>query len=204
VIGETFWRAQLGDHDIVGVLGDNGEVDHDLIRPHKPDRMTPSSKHVGNGRANPVGIAYWYAATDPKTAMEEMRPWKGAVLTVAELHATRNLELIDCGNTQPTVAPYSTAPEPEKEKFVWYSIGEAFSRPVAPTAINVDYVPTQMLAEAFRMAGFDGIRYKSHLGDGMNVVVFQLSDFVIRKREVWKAKTVRYEFESHDDGIHLY
>ena len=48
-------------------------------------------------------------------------------------------------------------------------IGEALTRPVAPATIDVEYVPTQMLAEAFRIRGFDGILYKSHLGKGVNV-----------------------------------
>jgi hypothetical protein len=39
-----------------------------------------------------------------------------------------------------------------------------------------------MLAEALRMKHFDGIQYKSQLGDGMNVVVFDLSALAIGER----------------------
>jgi hypothetical protein len=71
--------------------------------------------------------------------------------------------------------------------------GEAFARPVAPTTIDVGYVPTQMLAEAF---GFDD-RYQSHLGKGMNVVVFDPSAFAIGELELRTAKRVSYELERH-------
>jgi len=191
--GHKFWRAQLGHDNIVGVPGADGAWAYDSIRPHTPERMTPSSRFVKNGRANPVGIAYWYAATDPETALAEMRPWQGALLTVAELTATRSLRFVDCGSGCPMVKPYNT----DFEKYVWNSVGEAFSRPVAPDAIDVAHVPTQILAEAFRIHGFDGIHYKSNLGEGMNVLVFDLSALAIGERELWSAKRVSYTFERH-------
>lgn len=63
--GERFWRAQLGHDEIVSIVDEGGQWACNSIRPHTEERMTPSSRFVGNGRANPVGIAYWYGATDP-------------------------------------------------------------------------------------------------------------------------------------------
>lgn len=37
-----------------------------------------------------------------------------------------------------------------------------------------DYVPTQVIAELFRVQGFDGLAYRSSLGDGHNVGLFDL------------------------------
>ncbi len=37
-----------------------------------------------------------------------------------------------------------------------------------------DYVPTQIIAELFKCNGFDGIIYKSMLGKGYNVVLFDV------------------------------
>ncbi|MCX6628012.1 MAG: RES family NAD+ phosphorylase [Candidatus Solibacter sp.] len=193
--GKKSWRAQLGHEDIVSVVDENGDWAYDSIRPYTAERMTASSRFVKNGRVNPVGIAYWYCATDPETAVAEMRPWQGAVLTVAELKATRNLRFVDCGDTHPIAA------DSDLERYVWDSISEAFSRSVAPGTFDVDYVPTQMLAEAFRMKGFDGIQYKSHLGEGINVVVFDLSAFALGKRQLWTAKRVSYELECHGDEM---
>lgn len=160
--------------------------------------MTPCLSKVKNGRANPTGIAYWYGATDPETAVADTRPWKGAIVSVTELQATRNLLLVDCGNTQRIAAPL-TEGESRQERFVWNSIGEAFSRPVDPDTIDIEYVPTQMLAEAFKTGGFDRIQYKSHLGDGSNVVVFELLAFTIGKRELWSVERVNYEFSCHGE-----
>jgi RES domain len=118
--GQKFWRAQLGHGDIVSVADANAEWAYDSKRPHTPERMTPSSRFVKNGRANPVGIAYWYSATDPETAVAEMRPWQGAVLTVAELKATRNLQFVDFGNTSPMVVPCNSTGS-SWEQYVWNS-----------------------------------------------------------------------------------
>ena len=196
--GEKYWRAQLGPDDIV--RDGKGDWDHDSIRPHDAKRMTPCSRFVGNGRANPVGIPYWYGATDPETAVAEMRPWKEAILTVATLQATRDLRFVDCGNTRSVVLDNSGM-DSRYEQYVWDLISEALSRPVAPTTIDVEYVPTQMLAEAFRIRGFDGILYKSHLGKGVNVVVFDLSALAIGGRELWTADDVSYVLKPHGDEI---
>ena len=71
-----------------------------------------------NGRANPVGIPYWYGATDPETAVAEVRPWKGAILTVAMLQATRDLHFVDSGNTRSVVLNNSGA-DSQYEQYVW-------------------------------------------------------------------------------------
>ena len=116
--GEKYWRAQLGHDDIVSIGDGNGDWDHDSIRPHTAERMTPSSRFVGNGKANPVGIPYWYGATDPETAVAEVRPWKGAILTVAMLQATRDLHFVDSGNTRSVVLNNSGA-DSQYELYVW-------------------------------------------------------------------------------------
>jgi len=198
--GGKFWRAQKGHSGVKSILDGCGEWAYDSIQPHPPGRMTPCPSQVKNGRANPTGIAVWYGATNPETAVAEMRPWKGAIVSVAELQATRNLLLVDCGNAQRIDAPL-TEDESRQERFVWNSIGEAFSRPVDQETIDIDYVPTQMLAEAFKTSGYDGIQYKSHLGDGYNVVVFELSAFTIGKREVWEVKDVKYEPLCHGEEM---
>ena len=49
----------------------------------------------------------------------------------------------------------------EREEVVWGSINRAFSRPVDPSDNEADYAATQVLADYFRGAGYDGIKYRS-------------------------------------------
>ena len=53
--------------------------------PLSAERMTPSSRFAGSGRANPQGIAVLYCASDIKTALLEVRAPAGSACTVAHL-----------------------------------------------------------------------------------------------------------------------
>lgn len=64
---------------------------------------------------------------------------------------------------------------PERERAVWKDIDNAFSKPVTPHEQIAEYVPTQVLAEFFRSQGLDGIRYRSSVGQGTNIVFFDLN-----------------------------
>jgi hypothetical protein len=47
-------------------------------------------------------------------------------------------------------------------------------KPTTASDDTSDYVPTQILAEALRDSGFDGIGYRSAYGDGHNVALFDI------------------------------
>ena len=53
----------------------------------------PPATMALNGRANPLGIPYLYAASTIETAIAEVRGHKGESVTVLEFNANRNLEL---------------------------------------------------------------------------------------------------------------
>jgi hypothetical protein len=70
---------------------------------------------------------------------------------------------------------YFEEPEPaERERAVWRDIDRAFSEPVSRTDDVADYAPTQMLAEIFRQQGLDGVGYRSAMGPGRNIALFDL------------------------------
>lgn len=86
---------------------------------------------------------------------------------------------------------FNGEPSPrEREKAVWVDIDFAFSRPTSPTDDIADYVPTQIITEHLRIAGYDGIAYRSAYGKGHNVVLFdldiatQVNCFVVRVRDM--------------------
>jgi len=58
---------------------------------------------------------------------------------------------------------------------VWQDINTAFSQPVTRNDDVAEYAPTQILAEAFRIAGYDGIVYGSKHGSGKTVAIFDLA-----------------------------
>jgi hypothetical protein len=60
----------------------------------------------------------------------------------------------------------------------------------------LQYLPTQILAEAFKAEGFDGLAYRSGLERGTNVVLFSVHVAKLIHRFVYALKKVRYDFEA--------
>ena len=143
----------------------------------------PNAEHVGEGRANTVGIPVLYLASEPGTAMSEVRPWVGSYVSLAQFKVMRDCEVVDCSmdkkQTILTFSPTGELKEPDagkREAGVWGDIGQAFSKPVTLDEPHCDYAPTQILAEVFRDYGYDGIVYNSLLDRrGRNIALFDLA-----------------------------
>lgn len=149
-------------------------------------RMTPEADKVGDGRANPVGVAFLYLASSIKTAISEVRPWIRSEVSVAAFEVTRDLQLINVSPghggaamlelTFDQIEGKVPVDAETKRKAVWTDIDSAFSLPVTRGENSLEYVPTQILAEAFRNAGYDGVAYRSQFGDpGYNIALFDLT-----------------------------
>lgn len=160
-------------------------------RPEEPSgynatRMKPRPNRSTEGRANAAGVSVLYLGTTEQNVISEIRPWVGAEVSVAQFQLKRKLRALDLsrGHGQSSLnivfghllngTPISAE---QKEKAVWIAIDNAFSQPVTRSDDAADYVPTQILAEVFRNAGYDAIGYKSQFGEkGMNIVLFNPDD----------------------------
>ena len=83
----------------------------------------------------------------------------------------------------------------KREEIAWGDIGYAFSRPVTPDQPVTEYVPTQILAEAFRANGLDGIVYQSLLGDGLNVALFDCADAELINCALYETYSIKINFD---------
>ncbi len=199
-VAREFWRAQVG-HDWRPTSGDEGQGNSEPC-PFDKTRMRPSADPAKGGRVNPKGIPCLYMATDEKTAMSEVRPWKGSLVSVAVFRVVRDLKIVDCSR-EPTTGgllkhlPVSGTPTPEQvTSGVWSSIDHAFARPVEPNDDAATYATTQVIAEAFRQAGYKGVAYKSALTEeGYNVALFDLDDAEYQWCKLYEVKSLRFEFE---------
>jgi len=167
-------------------------VSHRKNRPEEPTgytalRMKPRPSRATEGRANATGVPALYLGTTEQTVISEVRPWVGAEISVAQFELKRKLRALDLsrGHGQSSIGtlPFSHFLEgkpltsEQREKAVWIDIDNAFSEPVTKSDDAGDYVPTQILAEVFRDAGYEAIVYKSQFGEkGFNVVVFNPDD----------------------------
>ena len=197
--GRSLWRAQLGhawEVEEVEVSIDGGVAKRPIAAPFGRERMIPLLDRASEGRVNPKGIPCLYLSTEMRTAMTEVRPWVGSFVSVANFRVLKDLMLVDCSSDVrrgwSVFGDYS--PE-EREKMVWEDINDEFSKPVLPSDNLADYVPTQVLAEAFRNSGYDGVIYQSKLGKGQNIALFGLSNAELVCCHLYRAESVRVHFE---------
>ena len=192
--GSILWRSQLG-HDWEPYYEGKEHID-DYPCAFSPERMKPVQNSASEGRANPRGIPYLYLSTDMNTAMAEVRPWIGSYISLAQFKLLKSVRLMNCTSDDKGTMIYLKEPEPgKKEVAVWKDIDKAFSMPVTSDETIADYVPTQILVELFKNNGLDGIAYRSSLGKGHNIMLFDLNAADLINCALYEAKKISFDFE---------
>lgn len=202
--GKVFYRAQRG-------VEWEDDFQSDIKVGEKPyafgsKRMKPLPNRAKEGRVNAAGIPVLYLASSVQTAISEVRPWVGVMASVAQFKIVRDLKAanlslghgewsaghLKIGDEEPT-------PE-EKERAVWIDIDNAFSHPVTGSDDAADYVPTQILAELFRDAGYDAVIYRSQFGEkGYNIALFNLGDAEAINGTPYEVTGIEVKFKEAGD-----
>jgi RES domain-containing protein len=179
--GTILYRARINGIDY---------EDNENELPHfPPEEMGPPPYDLARpGRANPEGIPYLYCAEDIDTAGSEVRPWKGAKLTIAELKTKRDI----------VVADLTLECKESKLYFFHDTFSELFSIQW-PQDLKVNYLPTQYFSEHFKVAGLSGVRYKSDFNEGgINYSLFHKDDYEITRTYGVEAIGVYFHFYKKD------
>ncbi|UTV88356.1 RES family NAD+ phosphorylase [Cobetia amphilecti] len=137
----------------------------------------PPNHLASHGRANPVGIPYLYLASQPQTAISEIRPHTGEHVTVATFNIDKDLKVIDLRNPRKFVSPFILAETGAIQQLLadlpfLEKLGEELTRPVLPRSAAIDYIPSQYLCEFIKKVNFDGVLYNSSMQGGMNLALF--------------------------------
>ncbi len=202
--GMVLYRAQLGI-EWEEQTDEDGKEDGEEPVGFSASRMKPRVNRANEGRANPAGIPVLYLGTTEQTAISEVRPWVGASVSVAQFKTLKRLKALDLsrGHGKSSFSEIGfghlfggDSPSADaKEKAVWIDIDNAFSRPVTPSDDRADYVPTQILAELFRDAGYEAIVYKSQFGKkGFNVAIFNIDDADILNCAPYEVSEIEVKF----------
>jgi hypothetical protein len=196
--GDILWRSQIAKEEKPALEHTDNELIHaTAIYPAPPSRMKPLRERATEGRVNPKGIPCLYLNTDKHTAMAEVRPWKGADVSLASFSMRRTLTLVDCSTESvlpPDIGAKQNMTREEKEAAVWERMNESFAYPVTPCDNVAEYAPTQILAEHFRSSGYDGIMYHSSLGSGKNVALFDLDSAGQVDCKLYNVEDITFKF----------
>jgi hypothetical protein len=199
--GELLWRAQRGCEWRIEDAGTGAE--QEVPCGLSPDRMNPKAEYVGDGRVNPRGIRVLYLTSNSATAVAEVRPWVGAYVSLAQFKVMRDCEVIDCSMDKTRSWHFvfqKGEPDAEnREQAVWGDLSHALSRPVTPEEPSTEYIATQIVAEAFRAYGYDGILYGSLLGNGMNLALFDIKAAELINCGLQEVTHVAYTFDQADN-----
>lgn len=206
--GTTFWRAQKGCLVAKGEkeFEDNptGDLQKSHCLPYEYGRMVPRKYQTCEGRVNPKGIPCLYLANTRETAISEVRPPTGTIVSLALFELVRDVTLVDCSwgfdidrwdqykkQCPGAFTGYTT--QDQATTYNWLRIDSAFSKPVTNTDDLADYAPTQVLAEEFKRHGFDGIIYRSLADVGKNVALFTIQDASLTTTSLVCVNKVMYD-----------
>jgi hypothetical protein len=198
------WRAQIGsdpkEKEIAGV----GPIRFPV--PLSSPRMKPIAALSTDGRVSPRGIACLYLASNARTACSEVRPWRGALISLGQFVTTRELSIVDCTSDRkmPFFKRFNASNwtgviwgPSEYESLAWGEICHAMSEPISPDSALVNYVPTQIIAEYLRIHGADGIAYRSLLSKGgINYALFDINDADIVSATLMKTTSIQFRFSA--------
>lgn len=146
--------------------------------PFPLDKMGPPPKDKAtHGRANPAGIPYLYIASDILTSISEIRPHTGEFVTVAEFEIIAEVKLADLRSPRSSITPFICSDDEEIAALrgdidFLERLGEELTRPVLPKSAAIDYIPSQYLCELIKNNGFDGVVYRSSVGEQINLALF--------------------------------
>ncbi len=180
--GTTLYRARINKINFE-------KKEHDKI-PFSSSEMGPPPQLLAiSGRINPEGISYLYCAGELDTAGAELRPWKGAYLTIAEIEIQNDIMIADLTSAYDDDSVHW--------KLFFYDFADLFSIQWPPE-LKLNYLVTQFFSEHFKAAGFHGIKYRSEFNvGGNNYALFHKNDYEIVKTYTVETSDISYFFYEH-------
>lgn len=160
-VSTPFWRARRGA----------GHTEKALAAP--PPHLATA------GRGNIQGQPVLYLCTERGTAVSEVRPSVGDVVSVARFRLSRQVRVCDLRPNLSAITPFVES----DEEFIEYieergrneakrALGRALSKPVRRDDEAKEYLATQVLVQLIADAGFDGVAYESSQAPGGSNFLF--------------------------------
>ncbi len=174
-VNTTLFRARINAVDFQDREKEQKPFSREQMGPPPPQLTQP-------GRINPEGIPYLYCAGEKATAGAELRPWKGAHLTMAEIKTNHDIAIADLTM--------------ECKDQIWDLFFDELSRSFStqwPPELKLNYLITQYFSEHFKAVGLRGVKYRSEFNDGgNNYALFYGEDYNVV--ETYSMETISVDF----------
>ena len=110
------------------------------------------------------------------------------------------LKLADLRNPRQSISPFTLKDEDELNQIYLdldylCHLGEELSKPILPREAHLEYLSSQYLCELIKHCGFDGVVYKSSVGDGDNFAIFYDEKLKASEVECYQVNNVNFDFD---------
>ena len=189
--GIEFFRARVGckNKNIPSVGFFDSDFHYQPFTDTEISALPPGTS--GPGRLNRAGISFFYAATNYETAIAEVRPHPGDIVSIGLFRTTRDLLIADFAETQ--IEQFSDSDRLLDEFLLLNAINTYLNKLVSPSDRR-HYSVTQLIAESIRQLGYEGILFRSTVGKGKNFVLFhpELVEYRKNSGQVFEIQKLEY------------
>lgn len=153
----------------------------------------PPPHLAGDGRINRIGVSYLYCATDKYTAIAEIRPHPGDIISIGKFVVKEDLSVFDL--TAGQFVKYFNSDKNLAGYTQLNTCTELLQKVVTPSERR-SYNITQLLADCIRKLNFDAILFPSSVSSGENLVVFnpEKMEYTYDDAEVVEINKVSYDY----------
>lgn len=197
-VDRLFYRARLGVDKNMYEDAEYPELIKKKVLPYREKQIGAPNPYIAmEGRLNRKGTAFLYLASDEETAISEVKPNRGHLVSIANFKVKDGLNIADFRDID-IYNFYHT--DDESRDFVFIkTLAEKMSLP-NPKQI---YSFTQAITDSLIDIGFDGVIFNSSLTRGDNLVVFSPDNakYVKETAKAVNIKKVEYIYEEVDSSI---
>lgn len=187
----AWFRSRIGVADESVHVGDHRV--HRIAVPYKGDDLgaLPPPKANAN-RMNRQGVSVLYVASEIDTALAEIRPHPAQLLSIGGFRPSKQLRV---ANFDVPIGRFAANDDRLATFATIYHIDTLLSTPIVPEERH-RYAVTQLLTDILIRRGFDGVTYRSSVGEGKNLCAFNPADFVYddSTAAVRQVTKLAYEF----------
>jgi hypothetical protein len=173
-----YFRSRIGYEEKLLCEGSDGWSSEIKYRPWETANIgAPLPANAVPGRMNRDAISFLYLSDKSRTAISEVRPVPGQIVTVAKFTSVKDLVVADFrnGKGEEIVKYYKS--DKELDKFILIkNICNLFNSPVIPEQ-KERYILTQLIADSIRKLKYDGIMSESTVEKGANLTIFDPDNF---------------------------
>lgn len=137
------------------------------------DIGSPPLDKATEGRLNRSRVRVLYLASDRHTAMAELRPHPGHLVSTSMFRLKRDIPIANLAEHD--IRNFLSDERLEIFRRI-LSFSDVINLPVQPDQ-KVIYVVTQAVADSIRETGFSAVSFRSSLGEGTNLTCFRSDDF---------------------------